>query len=245
MHRSLAFAATLFAGLALFATACSPGDTTINSSTTTLAGINADGEGRAYGPPDVVFLRLGVTTEKTTVAEARESAASAMSGVIDSLKRNGLQDKDIQTTQFSVQPQYDFTNRVQTLRGYRVTNTVTAKIKKLDTAGKVIDDAAAAGGNAVVIQSISFSIEDQDALQKQAREAAVAQAKERATQLARNAGVSLGKVQSISESAQSVMPQAEAALLAAPRAIGGDTATPVQTGELVVVVHVTMLYAID
>ena len=219
------------------------GDTTVHTSTSTAAGIHVAGTGKASGAPDIVFLTLGVNVENPTVAGARESAASAMVGMVNSLKANGVEDRNIQTTQFTVSPQYDFTGRTQTLRGYRVSNVVTAKLTKIDTASKAIDDAAIAGGNSTVIQSIQFAIDDTNKLQETAREEAMAQAKARADQLARLAGVSLGKPIAINETYESVVPQDLA--FAAPRTASADTSTPIQAGELEVVVNLTVLYGIE
>jgi hypothetical protein len=243
LSRSFRVVALAGAIVALLSVACGEGDTIVNSSTTTVAGINVNGTGRAFGTPDVVFLQLGVDLERASVAEAREAAASAMQAVIDSLRGNGVAERDIQTSQFSVQPQYDFLGRTQTLRAYRVTNVVTAKITQIETAGKVIDDAAAAGGNAVVVQSINFSIDDPTELQEQARADAMAQARQRAEELAGHAGVRLVRPITITEGYQNVIPIAEAAI-AAPRT-GPDVATPIQSGELEVIVNVNVLYAIE
>jgi uncharacterized protein YggE len=239
--RLASFSFLLLGAVALLSLACA-GDTQITTTSTQTAGISANGTGRVYGSPDVVTLRLGVTVEMSSVAQAREAAANAMQGVIDSLKRNGVDDEDIQTVQFTVSPQYDFGGRVQTLRGYRVDNVVSAAIHEIGTAGKAIDDAAAAGGNAVVVQSISFGMDDPTELQKQARELAVAQARERAGELADHAGVGLGKLLSISEDMQFVSPPDRFAI-STPRT--GDVATPIEAGELAVVVNVTLLYGID
>ena len=224
----------------LLAAACGSGDTIVNSSTTTQIGISISGVGRAVGNPDIVFLTLGVNLERETVAAAREDAASAMRGVIASLRSNGVDEDDIQTTQFSIQPQYNFSNRIQTLRGYRVTNVVNAKITEVDTAGEVIDGAATAGGGAVVVQSIRFAIDDPTELQKQARKAAVAEAKARAEELADHAGVKLGRPVSITDGFPSVLPQAFV-----DRAELAVETTPIQAGELEITVSVNILYAIE
>ena len=105
MNRYRLAACTFVLGLASAALIACQGDTIVNSSMSTAAGINVDGTGKASGTPDTVFLTLGVNVENATVAGAREAAASAMQGVINSLKGNGVADKDIQTTQFSVSPQ--------------------------------------------------------------------------------------------------------------------------------------------
>ena len=238
--RWLLLLAVIGAGFLMLA--CGGDETVVNTSAAGSPGITVSGVGRASGAPTVVFLELGSNVEAQTVAAAREAAANAMLGVLNSLKNNGVEERNIQTSQFSVQPQYDFSNQTRNLRGYRVQNVVTAKITHIDTAGKVIDDAAAAGGNAVIIQSIRFAIDDPTDLQKTARELAVKQAAQRADELARHSGVSRGRLISMSETYQTVVPQ-NAAILAAPRT--GDISTPIQAGELEVEVNVTLLYAID
>jgi uncharacterized protein YggE len=236
-----AFVAVLALLLAIPALACTEGDTYVQSNER-LAGISAAGTGKVTGVPDIVVVQLGVDVEMRTVEAARSAAATSMQAAIDSLKANGVEQKDIQTVQFSVQPQYDFNQGRQSLRGYRVSNVVSAKVRKIDTIGKVIDDVTRAAGDSAVVRSLSFSIEDPSKLQAQARELAVKQARERADQLARPAGVSIGKVISISESqAQTVFPQA--AVAAAPRTGAADT--PIQSGELEVVINVTAVFSIE
>jgi uncharacterized protein YggE len=224
----------------LFGLACT-GDTVVNSSGVP-SGISVEGSGRASGTPDIVFLQLGVNLERGTVAEAREAAASAMQAVIDTLRRNGVAERDIQTSRFTVNPQYDFSSRSQVVRAYRVTNVVTAKITQLESASKAIDDAATAGGDAVIVQSVSFQIEDPSELQQQARVEAMQQARERADELAALGGVEIGKTISISEHFQTVVPQSQGGIVA-PRT--GDSSTPIQSGELEVIVSVNVLYAIE
>ena len=95
----------------------SPGDRTVHVT----------GSGSVVGEPDIATLNLGVSAEKASVEEAREAAASAMTSVIESLKANDVAEKDIQTENFSIYPQYDYTDNGRVLRGYRVNNTVSTK----------------------------------------------------------------------------------------------------------------------
>ena len=225
--------------------ACKSGETIVNAPGASTTGLSVSGTGRASGPPDIVQLQLGVQTEARTVADAREQAASAAQAVVDAIKKDGVDDKDIRTTQFSVQPQYDssVSGRPPALRAYRVSNTLSVKVRKLDNASRIIDDTAAAGGNSTVIQSIAFSIEDPTALQAQARADAMKQAQARADQLAKLGGISIGKAISISEGS------APTPILAAPAALSvartGDTSTPIESGQLEVTVTVNVLYKIE
>ena len=145
--------------------------------------LHVTGSGSVVGEPDIATLNLGVSAEKASVEEAREIAASAMTTLIASLKENGVAEKDIQTENFSIYPQYDYKNNGRVLRGYRVNNTVSAKVRELETLSDVIDGAAAAGGDIVVVNSIQFMIEDSTALQTQARTLAVKNAEAKAQTL--------------------------------------------------------------
>lgn len=211
--------------------------------------IHVTGSGSITGVPDIAMLRLGVSVERKTVAEAREEAASAMTTVLDSLKANSIAETDIQTQAFSIRPEYDYDyNRdpVQMLRGYRVSNDVTAKVRELETLSQVIDDAATAGGDLVLIHSIQFMIEDNTALATQARALAVKDAAAKAQTLAKESGVTIGKPLSISEQTSIAAPPiafGRAAEVA--EADASVTATPVQAGELTVTVNITVVYEIE
>lgn len=214
---------------------------TITLTPETNEGIQVSGTGSAFGEPDVAVLSLGVSTEKKSVAEAREDAADAMQKVLDTLKGNGVSEKDLQTKQYSIQPQYDYVDGQRILRGYRVTNTVSAKIRTLDKIGNIIDDAAEAGGNAVQVQSIGFTIDDPTELQAQARVEAMKNAQDKAETLAEEGGVTLGKPISISESTGYYAPNYSFD----DRESAGAVKTPIETGELEIAVTVSVLYEID
>src|SRR3972149_1951376 len=91
---------------------------------------------------DVVVRRRGGDVERPAVADAREAAAAAMQKVVDSLKANGIAEKDIQTAQISVFPEYDYDTDDERprLRGYRVSNVVTVRLRQIDSAGKANRD---------------------------------------------------------------------------------------------------------
>jgi uncharacterized protein YggE len=233
--------------LVLLSAACDNGDTVINSQPGA-SGVTVEGTGRAVGTPDVVVLTMGVDVEQPTVEAARDAAARAQDGVLQSLRGNGVAEKDIQTVQFSVQPVYDFVQTGpgqpgrQTIRGYRVTNQVRVEIRQIAQAGKIIDDATRAGGNQVTMRGINFTIADPAELQKAAREEAVRDARERAEELARHSGVSLGELVSIME-VSGARPVIQSAIPRAPAT--GEASTPIQSGELEVVVQVSAVWSIE
>ncbi len=207
--------------------------------------IHVTGSGSVVGEPDIATLNLGVSVEKKTVAEAREAAAVAMTAVIDALKASGIAENDIQTERFSIYPQYDYTENGRVLRGYSVNNTVSAKVRELETLSGVIDDAAEAGGDIVVVNSIQFMIEDTTPLQTQARGLAVKDAEAKAQTLADASGVTLGKPITITETSHAAGPPIAFAKEAAFAEDSARSSTPIEAGELTVTVNITIVYEIE
>lgn len=207
--------------------------------------IHVTGSGSVVGEPDIATLNLGVAVEKKTVADAREVAATAMTAVIASLNANDIAEKDIQTERFSIRPQYDYTENGRVLRGYSVNNTVSAKVRDLENLSEVIDAAAEAGGDIIVVNSIQFMIEDTTPLQTQARGLAVKNAEAKAQTLADASGVTLGKPIAITETSHAASPPIAFAEEAAFAADSARSRTPIEAGELTVTVNVTVVYEIE
>lgn len=208
-------------------------------------GLSVSGEGRASAAPDMAVLGLGVSAKAATVKAANSQAQEAMSDLADSLEDNGVQEKDIQTSQFSVYPEYDYRNDEQVLTGYRVTHMLQVKVRDIDKAGEVIDDAVEEGGNLLQVQSISFTIEDTTALRSEARAEAVADAQAKAEELATLAGVSIGEPTYITESISTPyypQPYYDRGL---GYAMEEAAVTEISLGELEVIVSVHMTYTIE
>jgi len=206
-------------------------------------GISVSGEGRVSVAPDMALLDIGVSAKEDTVAAANSAAQAAMDRLLSSLKSDGIVEKDIQTSQFSINPEYDYQFSEPKLTGYRVTHMLQVKVRDIDQAGKVIDDGVEAAGDLVRVNSIGLTVEDSTALRNQARELAMADAKAKAQELARLADVDLGKPISISESSYTPSPPVYYAadrLAAAPAA----EQTSISGGELEVVVSVQIIYGI-
>ena len=208
--------------------------------------INVNGSGTVSGEPDIATLYLGVSVERDSVVNAREEAARAMTALIDSLKANGIAEKDIITQNFSIYPQYDYSEGKRKLRGYSANNTVQTKVRKLDTLSDVIDDAAEAGGDNIVLNSIQFMIEDTTPLQEQARAMAVKNAEAKALTIAEASGVTLGKPVTITENSYYESPPIPYAVAEADYADDAErTSTPIVSGELTVTINVTAVYEIE
>ncbi len=205
-------------------------------------GISVSGRGEVFGTPDTLTATIGISVGKPTVNEAVDIAALRATDLIDALRGLGVAEEDIQTSNYSIYPEYDYQeDRTPRIIGYRVDNRLNIKIRDLDRAGEVLDAATAAAGDEVRVRGVSFVLEDNDALLVAARSAAWEDAKAKAEQLADLAGVTLGAPVTISESVGSVPGPIYARAEVAP----GDVATPIQPGQETVSVDITVTFAID
>ena len=208
-------------------------------------GIWVSGQGRVSAAPDIANLQLGIESQETSVAEAQSQAAGVRDKVMGVLEDNGIAEKDIQTQYFNISKvtRWDDDNQREVVLGYRVTNTVTAKIRDIEKAGTIIDAVTLAGGDLTRINSIYFSIEDPTPHQKEARDEAMDDAKNKAEQLASLAGVKLGKPTYISESYYQPssyrydVPMMDAGKSSAPSTI-------ISPGEMDITLNVQVTYAI-
>jgi uncharacterized protein YggE len=206
-------------------------------------GIWVNGQGKVTVVPDLGILQLGVEAQADTVATAQSQAATAMNAVIAALKANGVAEKDIQTRYFSINKvtRWDDKGSAEIVIGYRVSNTVTVKVRALDKTGAIIDAVAEAGGDLTRINSISFTVEDPTPYEKEAREKAMADARAKAEQLATLGGINLGKPTYISENNYSY---STPTYYESRDAAGISSETPISTGEMDVTVNVQVTYAI-
>ncbi|MGD0780226.1 MAG: SIMPL domain-containing protein [Dehalococcoidales bacterium] len=208
------------------------------------SGIWVTGEGKVTVTPDVAILSVGVQTENSSVAQAQEQASVAMNAVLKALKDNDIADKDVQTQYFSISPvrNYVMNTGEQNITGYRVDNSLTVKIRKVDDAAKIIDAVTAAGGNNIVINSISFTVEDPTTYQKDAREKALDNAKMKAQEIATKAGLTLGEPTFLNETSSYNPPYSGimASAIPTPVIVGSS----VNAGEIEVTVYIQVAYSI-
>jgi uncharacterized protein YggE len=168
-----------------------------------------------------------------------------MKAVRSSLDANAIGSDDIKTLSFNIQPQYPFRRDERSeITGYKVSNRVSVKVRDLDTVSDVLDGAAEAGGNAVRINGISFTVDDPEQYEADARKAAVEDARKRAEQLAALTGVTLGRVLSIAESGASI-PFAERSFGGAMLQSAAAPRTPISPGETEISLSVSVVYKIE
>jgi hypothetical protein len=204
--------------------------------------VSVSGLGRVTGVPDVLRLSMGVQRTGANVNDALNEANGDIKKITEALHKHGVADKDIQTSDLSINPHWVKDNKID---GYDVAESLTVQLRKLSDAGSAISDAAAAGGNNTRIDSVSFDIEDNQGLVDQARTAAFADAKAKAEQYAKLAGRNLGKVSQVSESTDTA--PAPMPFYAQKSAAGAasDSAVPVSAGSQQVSVTTSVVWELN
>jgi len=160
--------------------------------------ITMSGHGEMHGQPDTAMLSAGVSVDAPTAAAALADANKNMQAILTALKKLGVADKDVQTRNFSVQPQYANGNgQAPHVTGYQVTNQVEVRLAEIGKLGPALDALVTAGANQ--INGVNFSIHDPATLLAQARTEAVGDARAKAETFAKAADVTLGSILSINE----------------------------------------------
>jgi uncharacterized protein YggE len=203
-----------------------------------------------YAKPDLTLVTFSVITEEKQVAGALSKNTEKMNAVIDFVKDQGVEEKDLKTTSFNIYPRYEY-QRVEpeiypyppgkrVLVGYEVTQSLEVKIRDMTKIGDILQGATDAGANQV--GDLQFTIDKEDELKKQAREEAIEKAKTKAKELATQLGVNLVRISNFSES--SITPRYYGLEKVAVE--GAEEAIPqVEVGENKIEVTVTITYEIN
>lgn len=207
--------------------------------------ITVVGEGKVKIKPDIARANIGVEVMKNSVKEASDANKAALESVLAALKQQGIAEKDIQTSGFSIYAERfgpdgplpeDKTN-------YRVSNNVSVVIRDLDKVGAILDAAIEAGANN--IYGIEFGLDNTEGVQGEARKEAVANARAKAEELAELNGVTVGMVVSVSEIVGGNGGYYNASNFnQLDRAMGGGGGTPVTPGELDLTLQLQVVYTI-
>ncbi|MFH2102764.1 MAG: SIMPL domain-containing protein [Chloroflexota bacterium] len=200
--------------------------------------LTVTGSGMVTLTPDIAYIHIGVRSEDPRASTAVSANNALASRVMDAIKRFGVEDRDITTTNFSIYPQQQYENGRVIGISYVVDNTVYVTVRDLDQLGDLLDAVVQAGANS--INGISFDVADRSDAVSQARRAAVIDARSQADELAEAAGVSIGDVQVISY--YDSVPYAveyDRMAMEAPSA-----SVPVSAGSLQITTTVTIVYEI-
>ena len=212
------------------------------SATSALLTVTA--EGKTARVPDLAVFNAGVTSQGRTAGEALSANSADMNRVIGALKRAGIADKDIQTSQISLNPIYGqpvtqpggMVIQEPRIVGYQATNTVSIRSRDIKNFGKVLDALVAAGANQV--SGPSFQLADPSSANDEARVSAIKTARARADLYARAGGMRVVRIVSISESGGYAPPQPMYA-----RAMKADAeSTPISAGEVEAAVSVVVQF---
>jgi uncharacterized protein YggE len=196
--------------------------------------VTVNGEASVSVAPDMVLIRIGVSSQGKNARAASEANATQMTKVLNAIEQSGIAKKDIQTSRLSLQPQYDASKPgAARLTGFRVTNQVTIKIRDIGNLPSILDHAIAAGANEM--SGIEFVVSQRSHLLDQARGEAIADARRKAELYAKAAGAKLGRVVAITEEGASPPPRP---VMQALRAGG----VPVAPGEQMLRASVTVSY---
>jgi len=223
----------------------------IGRSVDIMSTITVSGTGEIYAKPDLALVDFSVVTEKTTVAEAIKENTRKMNAVIDSVKKQGVEDKDLKTTGFYIYPRYEYRaaegsemslypSGKRVLAGYEITQSLEVKIRDMAKIGNIIQTAIDNGANQV--GDLQFTMDKQDELKAQARKEAIEKAKAKAREMASQLGVKLVRIVNFNEAGGAAI------MYGLPEGIGGggETEAPkIETGANKTEVTVSITYEID
>jgi len=228
----LATAGLAAVGLSACDSSSGPTGTSVNETHQ----VTVVGAGQVQGTPDTLTVNASIEFAAPDVSGAMNQTSERQQAVIDALVGSGIDRKDISTTQVSLQPQFAGGDSTAII-GYRASNSIDVKIRKLDTASQALALIVSTGGDATRINSVNYAIEDDSQLVKDTRARAFNDAKDRAQQYAQLSGLDLGKVISITESGGATPPTP----LPSPR--GAEmAAVPLEPGQQTVRFSVTVIF---
>jgi len=230
---------------------------------TTTNTVSFSGEGKIFAVPDIAVVSFSILTEAKTSKAAQDSNSTKSKTVVDFLKSQKIEEKDIKTTGYNIYPQYSYPRPVPLplgievqnapdqsypqyydsnpkITGYQVIQSFEVKVRDLEKVSAVLDGLVSAGANQV--NNLGFRIDDEEKLKDQAREIAIKDAKEKANTLKKQIGIRLGKIVNYQEGGY--YPPIYFKAEAMDSGGGGSGGPSVPTGENEIVINVTITYQI-
>jgi hypothetical protein len=221
--------------------------------------VTVSGEGKVYAKPDIALVSLGVTTTATTVADVTKNNTDKMNAVIEAVKKLGVEDKDIQTTNYNLTPVYNDRYTIPTevptassvmsystktiLTGYKLEQNIQVKIRDFAKISDVLAQSTASGAN--LVGDLQFTIDNPEQYKEQARAKAIAEAKTNADNLVKDSGINLGRLINVYENYAYPMNYSSKAV-----GMGGgtiDSAVPaptIQPGQQEIDVTINLTYQV-
>jgi len=211
--------------------------------------ISFTGTGEVFAVPDTATFTFSVTKEAKTVKDAQDMVAKVVDQATKDLKDAGIKDVDVKTTDYSVFPRYEYPRAAigqtskRVFTGYEVTQTTQVKVRDAAVSGEVLGAVGAL--DISNISGLSFEVDDEDSLIREARTDAIAEAKEKAEALSKDLGVKLVRIISFYENSGDVRPYYA---MAEKAGMGGDAVTSapsISTGQNKISSQVTITYEIE
>lgn len=187
---------------------------------------------------DQAFVVLTAESRAKAPAEAQKATATAMASVQKRLTAAGVAADAIRTTQYDLQPEFDYNNGRQTLRGYVARTSIEVRVEPIERAGEVIDLAVQSGATSV--SSLRFDVKQREALEREALTKAVESARARAEAAAKGAGRSIERIVKIEDQGAAEMPPPRPVMMAMRAAADAAPQTPIQAGEVEIRGRVTL-----
>lgn len=203
--------------------------------------ITVEGQGKVYVTPDIAVARMGVTTESEKSEEAVSKNNEKMNNIIKEIKAMGIEDKDIETVNYSLYPKYDYSGGRDTIIGYTLSQEINIKVRDFNQVSAVIQKATSLGAN--TINQLTFSVDNPEKAKNEAMQLAIEKAKEKAEVMAKASGLRLGKLVNVYEggSGGGTIPlYAEKSM-----GMGGGDSSPapdIQAGQQEIVVNMSLVY---
>lgn len=205
--------------------------------------ISITGYAEVSAKPDVAQITISVLSENRDLGVATEDNNTKTNAIVSFLKENGIEDKDIKTSTYNINPRYEYYSdyRNRYLAGYEVTQSLVVKIRNLDSVGEIIAGSSERGSND--ISSLSFIIDDDEALKAQVKKQAIDDAKLKASELAKDLGISLSEIVGFYENNYYSTPQISYAKVEMAKSL--DSSTPsIEAGENTIIASITITYKI-
>lgn len=212
-----------------------------NTATTTNT-VSFSGEGKVTATPDIAVISASIVTHALDSKVAQDQNSAKSKAVTDFLKKAGVDDKDIKTSNYNIYPQYKYPpyGGQPSITGYQVSQGYEIKVRDLTKISTILAGLVSAGANQV--NNLGLQIENPEKLQAQARQKAIDAAKKKAAELESQVGISLGKIVNFSESSGGFPIPILYEKIAVGSVGGGGPSVP--TGENEITVNVTMTYQI-
>lgn len=204
--------------------------------------IVTSGEGLVKQPPDRAWVTIAAESRARTAADAQKMNTDAMAAVLDKIKAAGVPAEAIQTSGYNLQPEFDYANGKQTLRGYVARNSVQVRVDMLAKTGEVI--AAAVGSGATSVSGVRFDLKDREAAERQALRLAVRDARARADAAASGGGVTIDRVIRIEEQREMGEIVRPMPMAMAMKSEAAQAAVPLEAGEIEIRSRVTLTVSI-